>query len=197
MNTPPERQGNIEQILDDFIENAPENESIDEMIEALDDVIYKVLLEKLGYSNSSIEQKKLVREKMNEFMLNMDFNTPSLAHAEKMLRSIGGGHFANAAEYLQKLHTLRAKTFSHSQSQKAQKSRKKDPVGEILERLVDLNPKISAEVAIAQIESDTYNHSITDSDEENIYYETEDGREKFVAKSNIPSRLARLRNSNK
>lgn len=59
MNTPPERQANIEQIFDDFIENAPENESLDEMIEALDDVIYKALLEKLGYSNSSIEQKNL------------------------------------------------------------------------------------------------------------------------------------------
>lgn len=197
MNTPPERQTNIEKILDDFLDNAPENESLDEMIEALDDVIYKALLEKFGYSNSSIEQKKLVREKMNEFMLNMDFNTPSLAHAEKMLRSIGKGNYANAAEYLEKLHTLRAKTFSYSQSQKAQKPRKKDPVGEILERLVYLNPKISAEDAIAQIESDTYNHSITDSDEENIYYETEDGREKSVAKSNIPSRLARLRNSTK
>ena len=197
MNTTPERQENIEQIFDDFLENAPEDESSDEMIEALDDVIYKALLEKLGYSNSSIEQKKLVRQKMNEFMINMDFNTPSLAHAEKMLRSIGGGHFANAAKYLQMLHALRAKTFSHSQSQKVQKPRKRDPVGEILERLVQLNPKISAEDAIAQMESDTYNHSIADSDEENIYYETEDGREKFVAKSNIPSRLARLRNSNK
>ena len=71
MSTLPARQDAINKLFDDFQDSGHEDESLDEMFEAFDEVVYLALLEKLGYSNSSEEQKKLVRLKMSEFMLNL------------------------------------------------------------------------------------------------------------------------------
>jgi hypothetical protein len=197
MTTPIERQLNIDQLFDDFLASESPNDSLDEVIEAFNEVVYKALLEKLGHTNSSEEQKSLVRTKMSEYMMNMDFNSPSLAHAEKMLRSIGVGDFEKAAQYLDQLYKLRAKAISQSQSDKAQKPRPQDPLTALLGRMVKINPEISSQEAIAQLESDTYSGCVVESDSTSITYERLDGTLKEVAKSNIPSRLARLRNGNK
>jgi hypothetical protein len=76
MSTPSNRQANIDKLFDDFIADSSKDESLDEMIDALDEVIYKALLEKLGFSDSNDEQKQLVRQKMSEYMINMEFNNP-------------------------------------------------------------------------------------------------------------------------
>jgi len=197
MTTPIERQLNIDKLFDDFLANESPNDSLDEVIEAFNEVVYNALLEKLGYANSSDEQKSLVRTKMSEYMMNMDFNSPSLAYAEKMLRSIGVGDFEKAAQYLDLLYKLRSKVISQSQSDKAKKPRPQDPLTALLGRMVKINPEISSQEAIAQLESDTYSGCVVESDSTSITYERPDGTFKEVAKSNIPSRLARLRNSNK
>ena len=194
MSTFPIHQAKIERYFDEFISNAPDTESLDEMIKSLDDVIYKALLEKLDYINSSEDQKTLVRRKMRDYMMNMDFNSPSLAHAEKMLRSIGVSDFKKAATYLEQLYDHRSKVISQAQRLKAQKPRNKDPFAALLARIVSLKPEISSEEVIERLESGLYDDVITEFDYEEISYLLPDGSEKTVLKSNIPSRLARLRN---
>ena len=194
MSTLPSRQDAINKLFDDFKGNGHEDETLDEMIEALDDVIYKALLEKLGYINSSDDQKALVRQKMRDYMMNMDFNSPSLVHAEKMLHAIGVSDFKKAAKYLDQLYVDRSKAISQAQRLNAQKPRNKDPFAALLARIVSQTPDISSEDAIERLESGLYFDVITEFDHEEISYLLPDGREKTVLKSNIPSRLARLRN---
>ena len=194
MSTLPSRQDAINKLFDDFKGNGHEDESLDEMIEALDDVIYKALLEKLGYINSSDDQKALVRQKMRDYMMNMDFNSPSLAHAEKMLRAIGVSDFKKAATYLEQLYVHRSKLISQAQRLNAQKPRNKDPFAAVLARVVSLNPDISSEDAIERLESGLYDDVITKFDHEEITYSLPDGSVQTVLKSNIPSRLSRLKN---
>ncbi len=193
MSTHPDRQKKIDQIFDNFLLNESDDESLDEKIEALEEVIYNALLEKLGYADSSEEQKKLVYQKMKQYMYDMDFNNPALVNAEKILHSMGASDFKKAAEYLNKLYEFRSKVLSISQSKKAQAPRK-DPLSKLLERMVQINPGISAADAIAQLESDIHADVIIRFDDEYISYESAKGQEKCVAKSSIPSRLARLRN---
>ena len=126
-------------------------------------------------------------------MFDMDFNNPALVHAEKMLHSIGIADFSKAAEYLYKLYLLRTDAIRKSQTEKAQQPRK-DPLTKLLDRMIQINPEISTAEAISQLESDIHTDVITHFDEEYISYESAKGQEKCVAKSSIPSRLARLRN---
>jgi hypothetical protein len=193
MSTLPSSQDAINKLFDDFRENGHEDESLDEMFEAFDEVVYMALLEKLGYSNSSDEQKKLVRLKMSEFMVNMDFNSPSIAHAENMLHSIGAGSFAKAASYLDQLYTTRSKAFSEIQRKHAQNPKEKDPLSKLLAKFVSRKPDISAAEAIDLLESGNYDDVILDFDEDMIEYSHPDGRICFVNKSAIPARLSRLR----
>lgn len=193
MSTLPARQDAINKLFDDFTENGHEGESLDEMFEAFDEVVYMALLEKLGYSNSSDEQKRLVRLKMSEFMMNMDFNSPAIAHAENMLHSIGGSSFAKAASYLEQLYATRSKAFSELQRKHAQNPREKDPLSKLLAKLVSRKPDISASEAIEQLESGLYDDVVEDFDEHIIEYTSSDGRICSVNKSSIPARLSRLR----
>jgi len=193
MSTLPARQDAINKLFDDFQDSGHEDESLDEMFEAFDEVVYLALLEKLGYSNSSEEQKKLVRLKMSEFMLNMDFNSPAIAHAENMLNSIGAGSFAKAASYLEQLYATRSQAFSEIQRKNAQNPRDKDPLSKILAKLVSRKPDISAAEAIEQIESGLYDDVVVYFDEYVIEYTRTDGHTTSVNKSAIPSRLSRLR----
>jgi hypothetical protein len=193
MSTPSNRQANIDKLFDDFIANSSEDESLDEMIEALDEVIYKAILEKFGYANSCDAQKKLVRQKMNEFMMNMDFNIPSVVHAEKMLHAIGMADFNKAAEYLERLHAHRSNVFSKAQSVAGNCDKKKDPFAELLAVMVSRKNDISTEDVIKQLESGLYSDVICHFDEEEVCYLLPNGLEKCVEKTNIPSRLARLR----
>ena len=194
MSTLPSRQDAINKLFDDFKKNGHEDESLEEMFEAFDELVYMALLEKLGYSNSSEEQKKLVRLKMSEFMLNMDFNSPAIAHVENMLHSIGAGSFPKAASYLEQLYETRSKVFSEIQRKNAKNPREKDPLSKILAKLVSRKPDISAVEAIEQLESGLYDDVITAFDHEEISYSLPGGSEKTVLKSNIPSRLSRLKN---
>jgi hypothetical protein len=194
MSTSPDSQIKINELFDDFLANESEDESLDEIIEALDEVVYKALLEKLGYANSSDEQKKLVYQKMKQYMLEMDFNTPSLAYAEDMLHSIGASDYKKAAKYLDKLYLFRSRTISQAQKLKAQQPRQNDPLTKLLARMIKVNPDISSAEAIAQLESDIHIDVITDFDDENICYKVTNEQEKCVAKVNIASRLSRLRN---
>lgn len=184
---------NIDKLFDDYLDNAPENESLEEMIEALDEVIFKALLEMLNYSNSCIEQKQLVRNKMNEFMTCMDFNSPALANSEKIIRAMGVKNFNRAAEYLLKLYEFRTKQLNKVQSLKAQQPRKNDPFTKILNRMIEINPTISSADAFIALESDLYSDVVTSFDDEYFYYSGLNGQEKSVARDNIPSRLSRLR----
>ena len=193
MSTLSDRQASIDKLFDDFIANSSEDESLDEMIEALDEVIYKALLEKLGFSDSNDEQKRLIRQKMSEYMISMEFNNPSLVHAEKMIRSIGASNFEEAAQYLEKLYLYRSREFSKSQVAAAKSPRKKDPFEKLLAKLVAKQPDISSEEVINLLESDTYSDVITEFDEDQFYYELPNGLEKSVKKINIPARLSRLR----
>lgn len=186
-------QQNINKLFDEYLDTAPQNESIDEMIEALHDVVYEALLEKLGYTNSCSAQKKLVRLKMNEFMMNMEFNSPSLAHAEKMLKSIGHENFKGAAEYLVKLYEHRTKLISQAQSARAKQPRGFDPVTTALSLILKRNPEITAKEAINILESDLYSHLIAGFDEDSIWYTDQNGLDQAVDKLNIPPRIARLR----
>jgi hypothetical protein len=194
MSTSPDRQIKINELFDDFLANESENESLDEIIEALDEVVYKALLEKLGYANSSDEQKKLVYQKMKQYMLEMDFNIPSLAYAEDILHSIGVSDYKKAAKYLDKLYLFRSKTISQAQKLRSQQPRQNDPLKKLLVRMIKVNPDISSSEAITQLESDIHIDVITDFDDENIYYKVTNEQEKCVAKVNIASRLSRLRN---
>jgi hypothetical protein len=186
-------QQNINKLFDEYLDNVDENESPDEMIEALDEVIYKALLEMLGYSNSDATQKKLVRKKMYEFMMSMDFNSPVLANSEKIIRAMGVKNFSRATEYLVKLYELRAKQLSKVQSVIAQQPRKIDPLSKTLSRILKINPSISANDAISALESGQYSDVITDYDDDSISYISNNGIERSVNKSSIPSRLSRLR----
>lgn len=183
----------IEKIFDDFIENGSENESSDEILKAFHEVIYRAFLEKYGQTNNSEEQKNLLREKMNQVMASMDLNLPSLAHAEKILRSIGIADYKKAAEYLNRLYEYRIKAFSLAQAKKAKKPRENQPFTRLLIQLVKQNPKISASEVIARLESGSYSDVVSDFDEDNIYYRNIAGQEGIVAKNNIPARLTRLR----
>ena len=191
MNPLSDRQDAINKYFDDFLENTSEDESLDEMMEALDELIYVALLEKLGYTDSSDEQKKLVRLKMNEFMLSMDVNCPELVHAEKMLRSIGAREFKRAAKYLEQLHAARSIAFSEIQRKHAQKPRHQDPLSKLLTLLKSRKPDISSADAINQLESGAYSDVVVDFDKNEITYALPDGRLKTVKKSNIPVRLTR------
>ena len=51
MSTLPARQDAINKLFDDFQDSGHEDESLDEMFEAFDEVVYLALLEKLGYYN--------------------------------------------------------------------------------------------------------------------------------------------------
>lgn len=184
---------NINKLFDEYLDNVDENESPDEMIEALDEVIYEALLEMLGYSNSSSSQKKLVREKMSEFMMGMDFNSPDLANSEKIIRAMGAKNFSRAAEYLVKLYEFRAKQLSKVQRAIAQQPRDADPLSKTLSRILKINPSISTNDAIAALESGQYSDVITDYDDDSIWYMSKKGIEKSVNKSSIASRLSRLR----
>jgi hypothetical protein len=186
-------QNNINKLFDEYLNNADGNESLEEMIEALDEVIYKALLEMLGYSTSCTAQKKLVRNKMNEFMTHMDFNNPSLVDSEKIIRAMGANNFNRAAEYLVKLYEFRTKQLNKAQSLRAKQPRKNDPFTKILNRMVEINPTISTEDAIIALESDLYSDVVTNFDDDYFYYAGLKGQEKSVARDNIPSRLARLR----
>lgn len=194
MSTLPSSQDAINKLFDDFQENGHEDESLDEMLEAFDEVVYMALLEKLGYSNSSDEQKNLVRLKMSEFMVNMNFNSPAIAHAENMLHSIGAGSFAKAASYLEQLYSTRLKAFSEIQRKHAQNPKERDPLSKLLAKFVSRKPDISAAEAIAQLESGNYTDVIVDFDEDIIEYYHPDGRICPVNKTAIPARLSRLRN---
>lgn len=193
MSTPENRQTYINELFDDYISSSKEGESLDEMIEALDEVIYNALLEKLDLSDSSNEQKKYVRLKMSEYMISMDFNNPALAHAEKIIRSMGAANYKEAAEYLEMLYALRSKIFSKAQSIAAKAPKKKDAFEKLLAKLVAKQPDISAEEVIKRLESDTYYDVITDNDDDSFYYQGLNGTEKSVRKVNIPARLSRLR----
>lgn len=193
MTTPEYRQRNIDKIFDDFIANESEFESSDEIIEALDVAIYKAILEKFGYADSSEAQKMLVHQKMNEFMMNMDFNIPSLSHAEKMLHAIGAANFNKAAEYLERLHAHRSAVFSKAQSVAGNVAKKMDPFAELLFTMVSRKKDISTDDVIEQLESDLHSDVISYFDEQEICYLLPNGLEKCVEKINIPSRLARLR----
>lgn len=193
MTTPENRQLNIDKIFDDFIVNESEFESLDEMIEEIDEAIFKALLEKFGHTNSCDAQKKLVRKKMNEFMMSMDFNVPSLAHIEKMLHAIGVSDFKKAAVYLERLHTHRSNIFSKAQSAAGNVDKKRDPFAELLFTMVSRKKDISTDDVIEQLESDLHSDVISHFDEHEICYLLPNGLEKCIEKSNIPSRLARLR----
>jgi hypothetical protein len=197
MTTPIERQRNIDKLFDNFLAGESPNDSLDETIEAFNEVVYNALLEKLGYTNSSVEQKSLVRIKMSEYMMDMDFNSPSLAHAEKMLHSIGTGNFEQAAQYLDQLYKLRARLISQSQSDKAKKPRPQNPLTAALSRMVKLNPEIGYEDVLSQLDSDTYSEFSISRDRQYITYERADGKVIEVDVVNIPSRLSRLRHHNK
>jgi hypothetical protein len=193
MSTPKNSQTNIDKLFDDYISSTTEDESSYETIEALNEVIYSALLEKLDLSDGSDEQKKHVRMKMREYMISMDFNNPALAHAEKMIRSIGLANYKEAAEYLERLYALRSKIFRKAQSIAAKAPKKKDAFGKLLAKLVAKEPDISAEEVIKRLESDTYLDVISDNDKDCIYYQGLNGAEKSVRKVNIPARLSRLR----
>jgi hypothetical protein len=193
MTTPEKRQLNIDKIFDDFITNGSEFESLDEMIEEIDEVIFKAILEKFGHTNSSQAQKKLVRQKMNEYMMNMDFNTPSLAYAEKLLHAIGAADFSKAAEYLERLHVHRSNIFSKAQSVAGNADKKRDSFAQLLFTMVSRRRDISTDDVIEQLESVVYSDVICHFDEEEICYLLPNGLEKCVKKTNIPARLARLR----
>lgn len=193
MSTPENRQTNINKLFDDYISSPTEDESLDEMIEALDEVIYKALLEKLDLSDSSDEQKKRVRLRMSKYMISMDFNNPALAHAEKMIHSIGAANYKEAAEYLEMLYAHRSKIISKAQSIVAKAPKKKDAFEKLLAKLVAKEPDISAEEVIKRLESDTYFDIISDYDDDCFYYQNLNGAEKSVRKVNIPARLSRLR----
>jgi hypothetical protein len=194
MSSLPERQEAINKYFDDFLANASEDESLDEMMEAFDEAIYMALIEKLGYTNSSDEQKMLVRTKMNEFMISMDLNAPELAHAEKMLRSIGAADFKRAAKYLEQLFVARSTAFSEIQTSHANKPRSQDPLSKLLALFNSRKPDISAADAISQLESGAYSDVVIDFDNKEITYSLPDGRSKTINKSSIPARLSRLRN---
>jgi hypothetical protein len=194
MSSLPERQEAINKYFDDFLANASEDESLDEMMEAFDEAIYIALIEKLGYTNSSDEQKMLVRTKMNEFMISMDLNVPELAHAEKMLRSIGAADFKRAAKYLEQLFVARSTAFSEIQTGYANKPRGQDPLSKLLAQFNSRKPDISTADAISQLESGAYSDVVIDFDNKEITYALPDGRSKTINKSNIPARLSRLRN---
>lgn len=193
MSAPENRQLNIDKIFDDYIANESEFESLDEMIEEVDEAIFKAILEKFGHTKSSDAQKNLVRQKMNEFMINMDFNIPSLAYAEKLLHAIGMADFSKAAEYLERLHAHRSNVFSKAQSVAGNSDKKKDPFAELLVTMVSRKNDISTEDVIEQLESGLYSDVICHFDEEEVCYLLPNGLEKCVEKTNIPSRLARLR----
>jgi signal recognition particle GTPase len=197
MSSLPDRQEAINKYFDDFLVNTSKDESLDKMMESFDELIYTALLEKLGYSNSSDEQKKLVRLKMNEFMMDMDLNSPALVDAEKILRSIGASDFKRAAKYLESLYEYREKLFTQAQTLKAKQPRNKDPLTKLLSQMIERDSKISAAEVIAQLESGKYSDVVSDFDEDNIYYRIADGQEKIVTKSNIPTRLTRLRKRTK
>lgn len=193
MSTPENRQLNIDKIFDDYIANESEFESLNEMIEEVDEAIFMAILEKFGHTNSSDAQKKLVRQKMNEFMMNMDFNIPSLTYAEKLIHAIGIADFSKAAEYLERLHAHRSNVFSKAQSAAGRTDKKKDPFAELLVTMVSRKKDISTEDVIEQLESGLYSDVICHFDEEEVCYLLPNGLEKCVEKTNIPSRLARLR----
>ena len=194
MSSLPERQEAINKYFDDFLANASEDESLDEMMEAFDEAIYMALIEKLGYTNSSDEQKMLVRIKMNEFMISMDLNVPELAHAEKLLRSIGAADFKRAAKYLEQLLVARSTAFSEIQTRHASKPRRQDPLSKLLTQLNSRKPDISTADAISRLESGAYSDVVIDFDNKEITYALPDGRSKTINKSRIPARLSRLRN---
>jgi hypothetical protein len=194
MSALPTRQDAIDNLFDEFRANGRKDESLDEMFEAFDEVVYLALLEKLGYSNSSDEQKKHVRQKMNKFIIAVNFNIPALAHAEKILHSLGVADFKKAATYLEQLYVMRSTAFSEIQRKHAQKPREKDPLSKLLAIFISRKPDISAAEAIAQLESGNYSDVIVDFDEYIIEYSHPDGRLSSVNKSAIPARLSRLRN---
>jgi hypothetical protein len=197
MSSLPDRQEAINKYFDDFLANTREDESLDEMMESFDELIYTALLEKLGHANSSDEQKKLIRLKMNEFMMDMDLNAPALVDAEKILRSIGASDFKRAAKYLDSLYEYRAKLFTQAQTLKANQPRNKDPLTKLFGQMIQRDPKISAAEVITQLESGKYSDVVSDFDEDNIYYRMAGGQEKTVAKNNIPARLTRIRKRTK
>ena len=194
MSSLPERQEAINKYFDDFLANASKDESLDEMMEAFDEAIYTALIEKLGYANSSDEQKMLVRIKMNEFMMSMDLNVPELAHIEKMLHSIGAADFKRAAKYLEQLFAARSTAFSEVQTSHANKPRRQDPLTKLLAQFNSRKPDISTADAISQLESGAYSDVVIDFDNKEITYAFPDGRSKTINKLSIPARLSRLRN---
>lgn len=183
----------IEKIFDDFIENGSENEPSDEMLKAFHEAVFTAFLEKYGQTNNSEEQKNLLREKMNQVMASMDLNSPSLAHPEKILRSIGISNYKKAAEYLNRLFQYRIKAFSLAQAKKAKKPRENEPFTKLLMQFVKQDPKISTSEVITRLESGSYSNVVSDFDEDNIYYRNTAGQEEMVAKNSIPARLTRLR----
>jgi hypothetical protein len=109
------------------------------------------------------------------------------------MRAMVAKNFSRATEYLVKLYELRAKQLSKVQSVIAQQPRKIDPLSKTLSRILKINPSISANDAISALESGQYSDVITDYDDDSISYISNNGIERSVNKSSIPSRLSRLR----
>ena len=128
--------------LTDFVNGGKENESHAEAHKAIFDTILQSERARRGFDDDPKRWAEIDAETIRK-ILTSDTNDPRLVLAEKALKRIAGDQGAAGVKLIDEHVTGKARDFSKKQSKAAKNPRRKHPITELIQELVDNNPSLS------------------------------------------------------
>jgi hypothetical protein len=180
----------LQRLLKDFEESGTSSETDADVAGALRELCLK--LGRLRQPNAvNIRGKELIDRATLKKMAIWDTDDPSLSTVEKIFSRLAKGRGADAVSLLKTSIKLRAEQTSSAQSRRASTKRKPHPLDNVISKMVERKPKISAKEVIEKLEE-----SVPDA----LVSSVEDGQIFFtdlslipLEVSGIPNRLGRIK----
>ena len=190
MKTDQQYPRELQRLLKDFEESGTSSETDADVAGALRELCLK--LGRLRQPNAvNIRGKELIDLATLKKMAIWDTDDPSLSTVEKIFSRLAKGRGADAVSLLKTSIKLRAEQTSSAQSRRASTKRKPHPLDNVISKMVERKPKISAKEVIEKLEE-----SVPDA----LVSSVEDGQIFFtdlslipLEVSGIPNRLGRIK----
>ena len=190
MKTDQQYPRELQRLLKDFEESGTSSETDADVAGALRELCLE--LGRLRQPNAvNIRGKELIDRATLKKMAIWDTDDPSLSTVEKIFSRLAKGRDADAVSLLKTTIKLRAEQTSSAQSRRASTKRKPHPLDNVISKMVERKPKISAKEVIEKLEE-----SVPDA----LVSSVEDGQIFFtdlslipLEVSGIPNRLGRIK----
>jgi hypothetical protein len=118
------------------------------------ELIYQIGLLRYNLVESSEIEKSNFKNWLIAKMKELDTNDPSSAHGEKVIRRIGQNKIGEGSKYIEELIKLADCEFKKKQKKIAQKTRRNNPLYDLLEKIIQQNPSLSTEKTYLKLVSD-------------------------------------------